>query len=139
MKISGFSFLVVLALAGCGAQKPDADAIAPPSSGDISAKDAWSLCFTNRSNAAFVIIDVRTPEEYAGGHVEGATNLDFLAPDFDSRIRALDTNRTYFVYCHSGGRSADASSRMKAFGANAVYTLSGGLDSWEAEKLPLVK
>ncbi|MDO9590965.1 MAG: rhodanese-like domain-containing protein, partial [Microcella sp.] len=52
-----------------------------------------------------IVIDVRTPAEFASGHLEGAINIDVQSADFDSRISELDADGTYFVYCRSGNRS----------------------------------
>jgi rhodanese-related sulfurtransferase len=73
------------------------------------------------------IIDVRTPAEFAAGHVEGAVNIDVQAATFDSRIAELDKNGTYFVYCRSGNRSATATQRMADAGFTDLTTLDGGL------------
>src|SRR5690242_9339142 len=52
-----------------------------------------------------IILDIRTPSEFKTGHIAGATNIDFLAQDFERRISLLDTNKAYLVHCASGGRS----------------------------------
>ncbi|MBT2558406.1 rhodanese-like domain-containing protein [Hymenobacter sp. ISL-91] len=52
-----------------------------------------------------VLLDVRTPEEYASGHLPGAANLDFRAPDLAARLQKLDPGKTYILYCASGNRS----------------------------------
>lgn len=59
-----------------------------------------------------VIVDVRTPEEFAAGHLRGAVNLDVSAATFDSQISALDKNVAYAVYCRSGNRSTIAVGKM---------------------------
>ena len=86
-----------------------------------------------------VLIDVRTPEEVASGHIDGAENFDFRADDFRQKIGALDKNKTYFLYCASGKRSGQASLAMVEMGFKSIYTLRGGLNAWEEEKLPVVK
>jgi rhodanese-related sulfurtransferase len=63
-----------------------------------------------------MVIDVRTPEEYAAGHLDGAVNIDITAADFDQRVAALDPTGTYLIYCRSGNRSAQAVERMRAVG-----------------------
>ncbi|MFV0458280.1 MAG: rhodanese-like domain-containing protein [Actinomycetales bacterium] len=65
------------------------------------------------------IIDVRTPAEYASGHVEGAQNIDVNGPDFDQAISELATDGTYLVYCRTGNRSAQAAARMRDAGLTA--------------------
>jgi len=63
-----------------------------------------------------VVIDVRTPTEYAAGHIAGAQNIDVEAADFGSRISTLDKKAAYLVYCHSGRRSGIAADQMAKAG-----------------------
>ena len=63
-----------------------------------------------------VVIDVRTPSEYAAGHIEGAQNIDVEAPDFATQLSSLDEHGKYLVYCHSGRRSALAADTMAKAG-----------------------
>ena len=79
------------------------------------------------SSPGVVVIDVRTPDEFAAGHLAGAVNIDVEGPDFDARIAALDTGVTYAVYCRSGRRSAIAAQRMADAGFASVYDLQGGI------------
>ena len=63
-----------------------------------------------------VVIDVRTPEEFAAGHIAGAQNIDVEAADFGSKIASLDKGAAYLVYCHSGRRSGLAATQMASAG-----------------------
>ena len=74
-----------------------------------------------------VIIDVRTPVEYAEGHVPGALNIDIASPTFNDEIAALPTDQTYVVYCRSGNRSAQAAEQMVQAGFTDVYNVDAGL------------
>lgn len=74
------------------------------------------------------VIDVRTPEEYAAGHLDGAVNIDVTAADFDARVAELDPTGVYVVYCRSGSRSAQAAARLEQLGIDDV-TDAGGLDA----------
>jgi rhodanese-related sulfurtransferase len=85
--------------------------------------------------ANLVVLDVRTPDEFASGHLAGATNVDFYASDFRSRLEALDKTATYVVYCHSGNRSGQATTTMKDLGFEAVYNVDGGIAAWEQSGL----
>ncbi len=67
-----------------------------------------------------LIIDVRTPGEYATRHLEGALNIDFQSPDFDQRVAALPRDQEYVVYCNAGGRGGRAAARMKSLGFSDV-------------------
>src|SRR6478609_2554308 len=70
-----------------------------------------------------IVLDVRTPEEFAGGNIEGAINIDFKAPDFEQKIGELDKKKTYLVYCLSGIRSKKAADRMSELGFESLYVL----------------
>lgn len=83
-----------------------------------------------------VIIDVRTPEEFNSGHVQGALNIPVEAPDFAAQVTALDTSATYAIYCRSGNRSAVATAEMGAMGFMHVYDLEGGFSDLEAAGMP---
>lgn len=63
-----------------------------------------------------VMIDVRTPDEFAAGHLDGAVNLDVQSAEFDALVGQLDPEGSYYVYCRSGNRSAQAIDRMSALG-----------------------
>src|SRR5690349_9053137 len=63
-----------------------------------------------------VVLDVRTPEEFATGHLTGARNLDFRDPNFPTQLASLDTTKTYVLYCASGNRSGKASVLMQEKG-----------------------
>src|SRR4051794_20936540 len=65
-----------------------------------------------RSNKSTVVLDVRTPKEFAVGHIPGATNIDVNSPDFAKKVAGLDTNKVYLVHCAAGVRSAKACARM---------------------------
>ncbi len=84
------------------------------------------------------LIDVRTPEEYAQGHLEGAQLIDLQAPDFQDRIAELDRDGSYVIYCHSGNRSAQARQLMDQLGFADVADVDGGITAWTAAGLPVV-
>ncbi|AMK11177.1 rhodanese-like domain-containing protein [Pseudodesulfovibrio indicus] len=86
-----------------------------------------------------VILDIRTPAEFAAGHIEGAVNIDYYAPDFESRLAALDRNVEYFVYCRSGNRSGRAMDVFSRLGFTRVKHLRNGIIDWEGAGLPLVR
>ena len=77
------------------------------------------------------ILDVRTPQEYAQGHLPGAVNVDVSSPDFTAQLAALDPSAPYAVYCHSGNRSGVAVSTMAEQGFTDAYHLEGGITAWQ--------
>lgn len=84
-----------------------------------------------------IVLDVRTPGEYASGYIEGAINLDFREADFSKKIDELDKEATYFVYCGSGRRSRGALDLMKELKFKNVYDLEGGISQWRASDFPI--
>ncbi len=72
----------------------------------ISPNDAAALIGAHAGNPAFVLLDVRTPEEFAHGRIAGAVNLDYRGADFQGDLARLDRSRTYLVYCRTGNRSS---------------------------------
>ncbi|MCG9880631.1 MAG: thioredoxin domain-containing protein [Bacteroidia bacterium] len=83
------------------------------------------------------IVDVRTAEEYASGHVANAVNMDINAADFEQKITGLDKSKPVFVYCLSGGRSAGAVSVLEKNGFNTIYEMPG-IMAWNNANKPLV-
>jgi rhodanese-related sulfurtransferase len=77
------------------------------------------------------LIDVRNESEFAEYHLEGATNLNYLGPDFLDRIEQLDPQRTYLVYCRSGRRSVRACTLMKNSGLQRLVHLDGGINAYD--------
>ena len=77
------------------------------------------------------IVDVRTPQEYAQGHLPGAVNVDVSSPDFAAQIGTLDPSAPYAVYCHSGNRSGVAVAAMADQGFTNAFHLGGGITAWQ--------
>lgn len=84
------------------------------------------------SQRGTTVIDVRTPGEYAGGHLQGAVNIDVESPAFSAGIAALSKSAAYAVYCHSGRRSALASDQMASAGFTNITNLQGGIADLQA-------
>ncbi len=115
----------VLLMAGC--------------SSSSSAVDLSVTEFSSKvAEAGVITLDVRTPGEFAEGHIEGAQLIDFQSGNFENEISALDKNATYAVYCRSGNRSGQAVKVMHDAGFHNVYNLNGGVIDWANAGLPLV-
>ena len=82
------------------------------------------------------LLDVRTAGEFGGGHLPKATNIDFRSPDFASKIKDLPKDKPVFVYCLSGGRSAQAAEMLRKEGFQ-VTELQGGYLKWTTKLKPL--
>ena len=128
-----------IAVSGCAQSEVDT----PPAQGtltriieDITAEAAFDLIQENGDNPDFVILDVRTPGEFADGHIEKAVNIDFYAATFRDDVNKLAKDKTYLIYCRSGNRSGQALDIMDELAFQKVYNLSGGIRAWEAASLP---
>ncbi len=106
---------------------------------DVTLEEAYALIADNLGNPNFVIIDVRTPEEYASGYIEKAINLDYYSEIFADELDKLDKDKTYLIYCRSANRSGKALDMMAELGFAEVYNMLGGMVRWEAVGLPTVK
>jgi len=82
-----------------------------------------------------VILDVRTPQEFADGHIKDAVNIDVKADSFkDEALRQLsDKNQMIAVYCRSGRRSVTAANILSSEGYKNIVNLKGGILSWQSE------
>lgn len=93
--------------------------------------------FKAKIGAGATLIDVRTVEEYASGHIEGSLNMDINNSGFKDNIMLLDKSKEYAVYCASGVRSGRAAEMMRKEGFTSVFTLTGGMKSWKDKGLPV--
>jgi phage shock protein E len=78
------------------------------------------------------VLDVRTPAEFATGHLAGAVNVDLEGGEFDQQIADLPKDTTYVVYCRSGNRSGVATKQLAELGFTDVYDIQGGIVAWQA-------
>ncbi len=85
------------------------------------------------------LLDVRTPEEYASGHLPNAQNCDVLADDFTEKVAVLDKEKPVMVYCKMGGRSSKAAAKLKELGFKHITDLEGGIMNWESADKTIVK
>jgi rhodanese-related sulfurtransferase len=86
------------------------------------------------TGAEHLLIDVRTPEEFASGHIEGAVNIPVEA--LASRLSEVPSGQPIVVYCRSGNRSATASQILADAGYTSIYDL-GGLQGWISQGFPV--
>jgi phage shock protein E len=101
------------------------------SSNSVKGMDAQAFSQIATTSSTYVL-DVRTPGEFAAGHLANAHNIDVESSTFGSAILKLDKHATYAVYCHSGRRSAIATAQMEKAGFDHIYNLNGGLEAWNA-------
>ena len=105
---------------------------------NIEAFEANELINKNLSNLEFIILDVRSPDEYSDAHIAKADNIDYNSSIFKLEIDKMDRNKKYLVYCRSGHRSSNAVKIMISMGFTDIHNLSGGIRKWLGEGFPLV-
>jgi rhodanese-related sulfurtransferase len=132
-------------LTACGSDEPaadtDSDTAAPTAEvttgfSTISADDAAAVLAEAPDD--LVILDVRTPEEYAEGHLDGAVLVDFYDADFADQLAGLDPDVPYLVYCRSGNRSGQTLPLMQQLGFGSASDIDGGILAWAGAGLPIV-
>jgi phage shock protein E len=79
-----------------------------------------------------IILDVRTPAEFAEGAIKGAINIDVNASNFKEKVSTLDKEKSYLIYCRSGMRSVKACNIMSENGYRQLYNLLGGYQAWSS-------
>lgn len=106
---------------------------------EIQPTEANKLIATHKGDPHFIVLDVRTPQEYVQGYLpeKKPLNLDFYAADFRERVAQLDRDKTYLVYCRTGNRSGETVKLMKELGFRRVYDLEGGIVAWQSAGLPM--
>lgn len=128
---------VALVLAGCsgGEDTSETAVAAAPGEATIEVVDADTATRLLDERDDLTIIDVRTPEEHAAGHLTGTELYDIQSPDFEARLADLDPEGAYLVYCRTGNRSAVAVETMADLGFVEVYD-AGGYDDLAAAGAP---
>ena len=94
---------------------------------------------TMRARPELVVLDVRTPREFAAGHIDGAINIDFKNANFATEIAKLDGAQDYIIHCRSGGRSTASLTAFKNEGFSHIIHMDGGMIGWNKSGLPTVK
>jgi rhodanese-related sulfurtransferase len=106
---------------------------------DLSPEEAAAMIREKGSHGDFVLLDVRTPQEYQDGHIAGAVLIDSTSSSFKEELGRLDPGKTYLVYCRTGNRSGKAISLMRELRFRKLRHLSGGITKWKEEGLPTVR
>ena len=145
IRLAALALIASLALAtGCsGGATTDTAEAAPPAA---DAADAAGIRLVTAQEGAaiqadppegLVVLDVRTPEEFAEGHLEGAVMIDFYRDDFADQLAELDPDVPYLLYCRSGNRSGQTTAIMGQLGFTDVADVDGGIVSWAQSGLPI--
>ena len=86
------------------------------------------------SESDYILIDVRTAEEFEELRIPGSINIDFYDPqNFIQELEKLDKSKSYYIYCRTGSRSANTCELMKEMGFSNSYNLLGGITEWKGE------
>ena len=93
----------------------------------------------NNAGDEIMLLDVRSPEEYAQGHIKHAVNINYFDADFMDQIMKLDKNEEIYLYCKGGIRSNNAANKLKKAGFTKVYDLKGGIVGWSNQGLEISK
>tara|TARA_X000000950_G_scaffold284307_1_gene387120 strand:+ start:154 stop:573 length:420 start_codon:yes stop_codon:yes gene_type:complete len=120
--------------------EPAANGVAEASSPilkDVS-NDEFAALIATKEGA--LLLDVRTPEEWNEGHLEGAAHADYWGDEtaFETAMNAIPRDRTVLVYCAGGGRSGLTAKELIEAGHQEVYNLEDGISGWEGQGLPVV-
>ncbi len=119
--------LGAVVLAGCSSSGATLETVSPDAAATVIADES-----------AEIILDIRTPQEFSEGIIEGAVNFDFYEPSFASNLDKLDKAAHYVVYCRSGNRSAQAMSTFEDLGFTNITEIDGGIANWHSTGLPVV-
>lgn len=104
---------------------------------DASSQNDYKITDFDVKNENAILIDVRTPQEFAEGHLPGAENINIHDADFKDQFAKFNKQETIYVYCRSGSRSAKAQHMLQAIGFTRVINLEGGFLAWKAAKKPI--
>jgi rhodanese-related sulfurtransferase len=100
----------------------------------VSANEAVKLI-----NRGAMVIDVRKPEDFGGGHILNAKNIELAKLESDPAAVKKRKNKIMVTVCDSGTQSARAANLLRKAGFEHVYSMKSGLGAWRSENLPLVK
>ena len=97
-------------------------------------QNKWKIGLENDLDA--LILDVRTPEEFEASRIPNSVNIDFYNPEiFMQEIGKLDKDKSYYIYCRTGVRSANSCHLMKELGFAKTYNLIGGIVEWKGDTI----
>lgn len=103
----------------------------------IAGASVGTLEATRLMNSGAIVLDVRKPDEFAGGHVVGSRNIPMA--DIDKRAGELPAGKALIVVCANGSSAARAAGSLRKAGRAEVFCMDGGLASWQQAGLPVVK
>jgi len=132
LKQTLFIFLAI-SLIGCNNPKPSKTIT---KNGEINVVTPAEF---KEKSISQTILDIRTPQEFASGHIEGAININLFDKTFETQLLKLDKTKPLFIYCRSGSRTSKASKKASNLGFEEVYDLQGGIIYWARNNYKIVK
>lgn len=132
LKTVVFIFLTI-SIIGCNNKKPSKTIT---ENGEINVVTAAEF---KEKSANQIIIDIRTPEEFVSGHIEGAININLFDKTFVTELSKLDKSKPIFMYCRSGSRTSSAVKKASNLGFEKIYDLQGGIISWARNNYEITK
>lgn len=129
LKALGLLIALSMLMTACssGSDTATIELVSPERAADVIGEDP----------AGLVVLDIRTPEEFAEVRIADAINVDFYAPDFADQLDVLDKSDPYVMYCRTGNRSSEAIETMKELGFDEVYEIDGGIVNWYDSGYPV--
>lgn len=118
------ALVMLLWIAACGSDTAVVKSVAPGTA--VAALEGGAI-----------LLDIRTPEEFAEARITGALNIDYYASDFAARLGALDREADYVIYCRSGNRTTAALDIFRDLGFTSVQAVDGGILDWAASGYPV--
>ena len=93
-------------------------------------KEMSDAQFSEIQDTDYILVDVRTAEEFESGHIQDAVNFDFYSESFDNDILTLDKSSSIILYCRTQNRSTKTANYLKENGYKEITVLVGGITSW---------
>lgn len=138
IQVLGIMFVVSILLSGCITETENNTDTETQILKDITVEEANTLIHENNENQNFIILDIRTLDEYVSGHIENSIMIDYYSDNFENELDELDKNKTYLIYCRTGRRTGLALDIMEELGFYEVFNMLGGITEWQAKGYPIV-
>jgi rhodanese-related sulfurtransferase len=106
---------------------------------NLSPAETRDMIAKRSGDPDFVLLDVRTREEFDAERIAGAVIVDYRSPSFREQVAKLDRGKSYVVYCRTGHRTSGAVKVMRELGIPNVYVFSGGITKWKEAGFPTVR
>ena len=127
------TLVLVTSIVGCNNKKPSKTIT---NFGEISVITPAEFKEKSKNQ---IVVDIRTPREFLGGHIEGAVNINLFDTTFLTQVSEFDKSKPIFLYCRSGNRTNSATKKIANLGFEKIYDLQGGIQNWAKNNYQIVK